>query len=716
MRILVFTTLFPNAAAPSHGVFVENRLRAFRQKYDAEIKVIAPVPWFPFRHDMFGAWGRAARAPETETRDGVEILHPRYFLPPKVGMNLAPGALACCLQREAEKLIAEGWDFDLIDAHYLYPDGVAAVEAARALGKPVVVTARGSDVSLLPSYAKPSARILDAVWRADAVIAVAEALKQELVRLGAPGEKIAVLRNGVDLKTFSPSDREKARAMFGVSGLVLASVGHLIERKGHDLVIDALKHVEGATLIIAGQGPEQRRLEAQAAAAGVADRVIFLGRVAHENLRDVYSAADMLVLASSREGWPNVLLEAMACGTPCVATNVWGSGEVIRARDAGLLTERTAPAIAEAINDLAAAPPSREATRRYAEQHSWDATADGMAAIFTSLSEKAAAARNNRVAPVVVARTENKPRLIVTVDTEEQFDWDRFEVQGFRVNDPVGLEKFQAVCETAGARPVYFLTTPIMRDAPMADFFGRAMEREAADCGLHLHAWTTEPEGIAGEYYSFQKNLPRALHRDKLTSIAAEYERVFGRRARAHRAGRYGVSRGCYDLLASIGVDMDFSPSAGFDFSSRGGPDFSAMSNAPFAVEEDAWRVFVTPVCGAWVIRRTRMFVAKGGVAGFADEHANRSGRLTKPMRLSPEGATLDDLKAMTRRLVASKTPVLTLTLHSTSLTPGAGPYATDAGEADAMLHTISDYLTWFRDEIGGELTSLPALAALYGA
>jgi glycosyltransferase involved in cell wall biosynthesis len=163
-------------------------------------------------------------------------------------------------------------------------------------------------------------------------------------------------------------------------------VGSLIERKGHDLVIRALEHLPKVTLLIAGQGPEKAALARLAAAVGVASRVRFLGSIPHERLREIYSAADALVLASSREGWPNVLLESMACGTPVIASNVWGAPEIIKAPEAGvLLQDRTASAIVSAARALLAALPPREATRAYAQRFSWQETTEGQLDLFSEI-------------------------------------------------------------------------------------------------------------------------------------------------------------------------------------------------------------------------------------------------------------------------------------------------------------------------------------------
>jgi glycosyltransferase involved in cell wall biosynthesis len=180
----------------------------------------------------------------------------------------------------------------------------------------------------------------------------------------------------------------QARLGFGIrdAGPVLASVGNLVELKGHHIVLEALSHLPRARLLIAGEGPERSSLERRAIQLGVADRTRFLGRVPQEELPKFYSAADVLVLASSREGWANVLLEAMACGTPVVATDISGMVEVVGAPSAGrLVRHRTATEFADTIAALLAAPPERSATRAYAEAFSWDATTEGQVALFKSL-------------------------------------------------------------------------------------------------------------------------------------------------------------------------------------------------------------------------------------------------------------------------------------------------------------------------------------------
>lgn len=384
IRLLTFSTLFPHAALPNHGIFVENRLRHLLASRAATSLVVAPVPWFPSRSDRFGAWALNARAPAREVRHGIEIRHPRYPVIPKAGMSVAPWLLYRAMLPVVRGLLADGHRFDAIDAHYAYPDGVAAAWIGRRLGLPVVITARGTDVNLIPRHPVPRRLIQGAIRSASALVAVSSALKQALVALGAPDDKVTVLRNGVDTALFRPpADRAAARAELGLTGPSLVSVGGLIDRKGHHRTIEAMRQLPGFQLVIAGEGPERARLSALVARHGLGDRVRLLGPRPHAALPALYGAADASVLASSREGWANVLLESMACGTPAVASDIWGNPEVVRAPEAGVIHAPNTPdGVAAGVRRLFAALPDRSATRAYAEGFSWDATTEGQIALF----------------------------------------------------------------------------------------------------------------------------------------------------------------------------------------------------------------------------------------------------------------------------------------------------------------------------------------------
>lgn len=387
IRTLLFSTLYPSSVRPTHGIFVETRLRHLLKSGEVETRVVAPVPWFPFKHPRFGDYAKHAAVPAHEVRNDIDVSHPRYLLLPKIGMNLAPASLARCGLAAARRLIEQGFDFDLIDAHYFYPDGVAATMIGKALNKPVVITARGTDINLIPQYPKPKQMILQAAADCAAMITVCQALKDALVKLGAPAEKITVLRNGVDLELFRPEDGRRARAKFGVnSEFVLASVGNLIPTKGHHLVIEALQSMPDVELLIAGRGPHESVFKSLSGRFGVADRVRFLGVLPQNELRWLYSAADALVLASAREGWPNVLLEAMACGTPVIASDVGGIKEIVLAPEVGVLMDEWGAAeIVKAVVRLRSALPTRSTIRAYAERFGWQPTTDGQLMLFRQI-------------------------------------------------------------------------------------------------------------------------------------------------------------------------------------------------------------------------------------------------------------------------------------------------------------------------------------------
>lgn len=391
IRTLLFSTLFPSSVRPLHGVFVETRLRELLRSGQVETRVVAPVPWFPSTHSRWGNYAGFAQTPARERRHGIDVLHPRYPLLPKVGMSSAPWLLAWFAAASVQRLIDEGFDFDVIDAHYYYPDGVAAALLARRFGKPLAITARGTDLNLIPQHALPRRMIRWAARRADASIGVCNALVDVLRGWGIDEQRLHVMRNGVDLQRFRPLPLEESRRQLGIAGgPVLLSVGHLIERKGHHLAVAAmplvLQHHPKANLLIIGEGEERGRLQAQIDSMGIGGHARLVGAVPNDRLVNWYSAADALILASSREGWANVLLEAMACGTPVVATRIWGTPEVVAEDAVGLLVERRdGEALGKSLLSLLAQPRDRAQVRRYAEGFGWDATTRAQIALFKRL-------------------------------------------------------------------------------------------------------------------------------------------------------------------------------------------------------------------------------------------------------------------------------------------------------------------------------------------
>jgi glycosyltransferase involved in cell wall biosynthesis len=386
LKILSFTSLYPNAEQPRHGIFVENRLKELKKSHPVEITVIAPVPWFPLRSARFGHYATFARIESKEERSGITVYHPRYAVIPKIGMNVAALMMFASLYFWIRRLHARH-QFDLIDGHFLYPDGVAATLIGRALGLPVMNTARGSDVLLYTQYAIPRRQIRWAVKNNQATIAVCKFLADELKELEPSQGSIVVMRNGVDLELFREQDREATRGRLHLNRFTLLSVGNLIELKGHHLIIEAMQTLTDCELLIAGEGPMGSELEQMIKRLGLGDRIRLLGLVPHNELQQLYSAADCLVLASRSEGWANVLLESMACGTPVAATRVSGTPEVVQNKSAGvLLDQRTPEAIIEGIRELQQNYPQRTAVRHYASAFSWQETSDSLYALAAELA------------------------------------------------------------------------------------------------------------------------------------------------------------------------------------------------------------------------------------------------------------------------------------------------------------------------------------------
>ena len=342
-------------------------------------------------------------------REGIETVHPRYFITPKVGMVFYGCTMFLSLLPYVRSL-QKNFAFELIDSHFLYPDGMAAVLLGRYLRKPVIVSARGSDVNVYKDFRFIRPLLRWTVLHANRVIAVSEALKGAIATLGLPTDKVAVIPNGVDSEKFSPMSKVEARRCVGLpDGPVLLSVGHLTANKGFDLLVRALKmlHQHGEhdlSLVIIGEGGFRPALEQLIASLRLSSRVRLVGAVPHQALSPWYNAADLFCLVSAREGWPNVILEALACGTPVVATAVGGIPEVLRSEKVGLLTERSMEKIAESITRALRRPWKEDEIVQYARQYQWEHAASAIVSLFRgvlashgSLSSTAPFTRERRV-------------------------------------------------------------------------------------------------------------------------------------------------------------------------------------------------------------------------------------------------------------------------------------------------------------------------------
>jgi glycosyltransferase involved in cell wall biosynthesis len=321
--ILSFTTVFPNPAAPNAGVFVANRLERLGEA--ARVTVVAPVTLWDYR-------GRrpAAEIPTRRRQGALEIFHPRWmYIPAGGALN---GLLLFLQSLPCVWRIGRG-SFDVIDVHFGHPEAFAGALLAAVCQRPFVVTLRGSEV-IHGKY--PLRRFLMgwALRRAARVLTVSERLRQFAISLGVDSRRTATVPNGVNAAVFHPLDRRAVRERLGIAPETRAvlTAGNLVPEKGHHRAIAALhalwrRGIAAELFIAGGPGREEgarylEDLRGAAAERGLAGKVHFLGLLPPEELAAYMCAADVFCLASSREGWPNVVHESLACGTPAVCTDV----------------------------------------------------------------------------------------------------------------------------------------------------------------------------------------------------------------------------------------------------------------------------------------------------------------------------------------------------------------------------------------------------------
>jgi glycosyltransferase involved in cell wall biosynthesis len=376
LRVLTLSSLFPDASRPDFGVFVEQQTLALAARSDVELRVVAPRP-------IHRGYHANITVPFRESWKALDVYRPNFLSFPIVGGRLNAASMARTL-RPLLRAIRRDFPFDVVDAQFFWPDGAAAAR----LGYPFSIKARGADIHHWGRRRDSGPQIVAAAHKADGLLAVSAALRDDMAAIGIPAERTRVHYTGVDLDRFTPADRSAAKAALGLTGPVIATLGALIERKGQALVIEALNALPGVTLLIVGGGPMRAAYEAQAKPLG--DRVRFMGPQPHAALPALLAAADAMVLPSASEGLANAWVEALACGAPIVIADVGGARELLRDESAGRIVARTPRAISEAVQALLAAPPDRATVRHAAERFTWTANSD---ALFDHLSAIAAKAR-----------------------------------------------------------------------------------------------------------------------------------------------------------------------------------------------------------------------------------------------------------------------------------------------------------------------------------
>lgn len=372
LRVLTLATLFPDASRPRFGPFVERQTLELAAHPDVELRVFAPVGILPWPLSKLDHYRALANLPAREAWRGLDVYRPRFFHIPGTQGRFDAALLARALLPMLHDLRRE-FPFDVIDAEFFFPDGPAAVDLGKALRVPVSIKARGADIHFWGTQPATRGQVSRAGRYAHGLLAVSSAIKADMVAMGMPENRIRVHHTGVDLTLFKPLDRAAAKAELGVEGPLIVSVGALIPRKGQALVVDALPALPGATLALIGQGGDRASLEARAVAHGVSDRLRFTGAIGHEELARWLGAADAMVLASASEGLANAWVEALACGTPIVITDVGGAREVVQDPVAGHLVEPAPQAIADAVSEIIGNPRDPAQVRKTAERFTWAA-------------------------------------------------------------------------------------------------------------------------------------------------------------------------------------------------------------------------------------------------------------------------------------------------------------------------------------------------------
>lgn len=358
--------------------------------------MVAPVPWaFPLKF-FSKKYKLFARIPFSETQDSIEVFHPRYLVTPKFGRSLYGFMYFLSILRFITRLIKD-YDFDLLDVHWAYPDGFAGVLLGRLSNKPVIITVRGSDINHFTKFFLRRKMIAYALKKASRVIAVSKNMGDKVSQLGVEKSKIVVIPNGVAIDKFYPLEQNSAREKLGLSKgkKIILSIGRLGYPKRYDHIIEAIKilvmhkNENKLLLIIVGEGEYREQLQNHVEVLGLHEHVKFVGSKPNEELVDWYNAADVFCLASSSEGWPNVILESLACGTPVIAYAVGGVPEILRSETYGILVRKRNPMrLAEVLCNALKKTWDTEEILKYAQSNTWDSVAHHVHSTFQSVIEE----------------------------------------------------------------------------------------------------------------------------------------------------------------------------------------------------------------------------------------------------------------------------------------------------------------------------------------
>lgn len=389
LHILTLATLFPNAAQPNFGIFVERQTAELARRGGVAVTVLNPIGLPPWPLNRRAPYAALAELPSHEQWRELNVHRPRFTLIPKIGGARNPAAIVRALLPLVQQIHAQQ-PIDLIDAEFFYPDGPAAMHLAKAIGVPFTIKARGADIHYWGAQRGCAKQILAAAQAASGLLAVSAALRGDMAALGIDANKIKVHYTGLDQSRFRPSDQSALKAELGIDGPLLISHGALIARKNQALTIAALPELPDVQLLLAGSGPEEANYRALAAQLGVVKRVHFLGNVPHDDLPRYLAAADISVLVSQSEGLANAWVEALACGTPVIISAAGGARELLTDPVTGRIVEPSSSAIVAAVRAILADPPAPEAVAATVRHFSWQANGDQLFSFFREICSRTA--------------------------------------------------------------------------------------------------------------------------------------------------------------------------------------------------------------------------------------------------------------------------------------------------------------------------------------
>lgn len=342
MNVLVISSEFPNHLQRTKGIFVKQQIDAMAGS--CGIKIIAPIPWtlpLPW-HRASSAFSRICRE---ETIGGIRVFHPRFFLIPKICRSLYGIFYFMGILRTAKRIYSQ-CKYDVILSYFAYPDGFAAVLLSRIVQRPLAIKILGSDINV---YTRGKFRRFLTIWalkRADAIIAVSKDLKRRMIDFGVDGAKISIIPNGVDRVKFKPLRKDEARRILNLpqNKSIILFIGGFTEIKGVDVLVKAFVKLVSRKnealdllLILIGDGRLKIMIADYLSRHCLQDKVKFTGSLPHEEIPSWMGACDVLCLPSRNEGCPNVILEALSCGRPVIASEVGGIPDLVNSEEYGIL-------------------------------------------------------------------------------------------------------------------------------------------------------------------------------------------------------------------------------------------------------------------------------------------------------------------------------------------------------------------------------------------